>query len=171
LVTLLKATGVALKVGRKKWALLALFIGLALFGQVLYKTLYIDYGERALVVAALIDQGDMKRQIEAELLQGKPALTLLSVQRMPSHATPVDNNGTIVIPSYTRLVDTSGTIVMYLAEISTTVVLTPSVNGNEVRWSCSGDVPRNLVSECRQPMPDSILPLVKRAKSADQSSR
>lgn len=162
---------VALKMTRKRWALLALLIALAFVGQVLYKALYADYRERALVVAALIDQVDLKRQIEAELLQGKPAVALPSVQRMPSHTKALEGDATVVIPNYTRVVDNNGTIVVHLATIDTTVVLVPSTNGSEVRWSCSGNMMRNLVAECRQPVADSILPLVKRAKSADQSSR
>ncbi len=94
-----------------------------------------------------------------------------SVQRMPSDTKLVDHNGTVVIPSYARVVDTDGTIVMHLALIDTTVVLTPSSNGNKVRWSCSRGVMKNLVTECRHPMADSIRPLVKRAKNAGQPSR
>jgi Tfp pilus assembly major pilin PilA len=147
---------VALKISRKKWVLLTLFIGIALVATLLYPTFFTDYSERALVATALIDQVDMKRQIEVELLQGKPTVTLSVVQRTPS---------------YTRVVGSNGVIVLHLSAINTTVVLTPSVNGNEVRWSCSGDVMRNLVSTCRQPMAESILPLVKRAKGPDQPSR
>ncbi len=145
-----------LKINRKRWALLVLLLGAALVSPFIYRIFWTDYSERALVAAALAEQVDLKRKIEAELLQAKSALTMPDVERTPR---------------YTRAVSSNGVIVLHLAAINTTVVLTPSVNGNEVKWSCSGDVMRNLVSNCRQPMEDSILPLVKRAKSPDQPSR
>jgi hypothetical protein len=144
------------KMIRKKRVLLALLLGAALGSPLIYRVFWSDYSERALVATALAEQVDLKRQISAELLQGKLAVNLPEVQRTPN---------------YTRVVSRDGTIVLHLDEINTAVVLTPSVKGNEVKWACSGDVMRNLVSACRQPMADSILALVKRAKGADPSSR
>lgn len=145
-----------LRLTRKRWLVLALVLGSAIASPFIYRIFWTDYSERALVAAALAEQVDLKRKIEIELLQGKPPVALPEVERMPR---------------YTRGVDASGAIVMHLAVIDTTVVLTPVVNGNEVQWSCSGDVMRNLVAHCRHPMADSILPLVKRARVAEQPSR
>ena len=145
-----------LRLTRKRWLVLALVLGSAIASPFIYRIFWTDYSERALVAAALAEQVELKRQIEAELLQGKFAVALPTVERTPR---------------YTRVVDASGTIVMHLAVINTTVVLTPSVNGNEVQWSCSGDVMRNLVAHCRHPLADSILPLVKRAKVTEQPRR
>lgn len=146
----------SLKVTRQRWVLFALLMGIALASSLIYRAFHTDYSERALVATALTEQVDLRRQIEAELLQGKPAVMSPAVQRTPL---------------YTRVVGASGIIVMHLAQIETIVVLTPSLSGQEVQWSCSGDVMRNLVPNCRHPVANSALALIKRAKDADQPSR
>ncbi len=132
--------------------LAVLLIGVVVASPLIYSVFYTDYSERALVAAALAEQVDLKQQISAELLQGKPVVTLSGTQRTPL---------------YTRAVDANGTIALYLSKIKTTVVLTPSAKDNEVQWSCSGDVMRNLVPHCRWPMADAVLPLVEHAKGAN----
>ena len=146
----------ALKMSRKMWTRILLLIGVAIVGGFLYYPVHTNYADRALVAVALNEQVELRRQIEAELLQGKPSAALASLQRTAD---------------FTRVVSRDGIIVLYVPKISTTVVLTPAVIGNEVKWSCSGDVMRNLPDECRKSLAESVLPLARQAKNADQLHR
>lgn len=103
---------------------------------------YVDYRDRAIVAAALAEQVALKQQIEIRLLKGARGVVSSGPQRMLL---------------YTRVMDERGNLALYISEIDTTVVLTPEVHGQQVQWSCSGDVMRKLVTQCCRPMNPAAL--------------
>ncbi len=126
-----------------------LLLGVVAASPWMYSAFYVDYSDRAIVATALAEQAAVKQQIEIGLRQGVRSAAASGVERTPL---------------YTRVVDAGGNVALYIPKINTTVVLTPVVNGQEVQWSCSGDVMKNLVTQCRRAMNPAALASARHAK-------
>ncbi len=122
----------------KAWWVYAVAALATVTAVVLYPTLSSDYSNRSKVSLVLMEQKDIKDQIEVYLTEAKPR---------PFTVQPYDHK------TFHREVRRDGSVSIHIWGIDVDLLLTPRVVGSSVTWTCSSNKPRDVPPECKSRLP------------------